>query len=402
MISNSPYILMLDCDMYCNDPKSARQAMCFHLDPKLSPKLAFVQFPQRFYNINSNDIYDGAMRFLWTKWEGFNGIRGPVLSGSGLYIKREVLYGAQNFQQDVDLNHLMKNYGPSNEFIKSIYRNYRPSYPTDRMLADDALKKELHLLASSSYDNETKPCFLGASPINLGEVLVQNTRWFMGLSKVALSKFSPLVYGSLRMSILQSAIYAEMSYYVIYFLPVYILAIVPPLCLIRNIPLYPKLKNMHEVLILGHSIKTWLNEQRMWMIKSLTCYFFAALNTSMEKIGLIKVSFVPTNKVMDDEGAKLYQMGKYNFQASASFMVQLCTLYILNLASFVVGLEKLLENEKRNDMLMQAFIPLFGIVLNFPLLEGMVLRNDKGRVSTSVSLVSIVIASIVLAYASLC
>ncbi|KAH6757097.1 hypothetical protein C2S53_019700 [Perilla frutescens var. hirtella] len=360
---------MLDCDMYCNDSTSARQAMCFHLDHKLSPKLAFVQFPQRFYNISVNDIYDGAMRFIWTKWKGFNGIRGPILSGSGLYIKREALYGTHKFEQ--------------------VY--YEPS----------------------------RPCFLGATPINLGEVLVQNTRWFMGLSQVALSKFSPLVYGSLRMSILQSMIYAELAYYAIYFLPVYILAIVLPLCLLRDIPLYPEvsspfflvfpflflssqLKNMHELLILGHSIKTWSNEQRMWMIKSLTCYFFAALNTSMEKIGLIKASFVPTNKVMDDEGAKLYQMGKYNFQAPTPFMVPLCTLYILNLASFVIGLGRILQNGKTNEMLMQSFVPLFGILLNFPLLEGMVLRKDKGRVSTSVSLISAVISSIVLAYAAIC
>uniref|UniRef100_A0A0V0H6T7 Putative ovule protein n=1 Tax=Solanum chacoense TaxID=4108 RepID=A0A0V0H6T7_SOLCH len=58
IISNSPYILMLDCDMHSNDPSSARQAMCFHLDPKISPSLAFVQFPQRFRNISKNDIYD--------------------------------------------------------------------------------------------------------------------------------------------------------------------------------------------------------------------------------------------------------------------------------------------------------------------------------------------------------
>ncbi|KAL8525079.1 hypothetical protein ACS0TY_014615 [Phlomoides rotata] len=49
VISNAPYILLLDCDHYCNDPTSARQAMCFFLDPKISPTLAFVQFPQKFH-----------------------------------------------------------------------------------------------------------------------------------------------------------------------------------------------------------------------------------------------------------------------------------------------------------------------------------------------------------------
>ncbi|KAK4478178.1 hypothetical protein RD792_017460 [Penstemon davidsonii] len=99
LISNSPYILVLDCDMYCNDPSSARQAMCFHLDSKLSPKLAFVQFPQTFANISQTDIYDGQWRYLWQKWHGMDGIGGPILSGTGFYIKRKALYGIHNVQE---------------------------------------------------------------------------------------------------------------------------------------------------------------------------------------------------------------------------------------------------------------------------------------------------------------
>lgn len=65
-MSNSPYILVLDCDMFCNDPTSARQAMCFHLDPKISTSLSFVQFPQKFHNISKNDLYDSQLRTLFT------------------------------------------------------------------------------------------------------------------------------------------------------------------------------------------------------------------------------------------------------------------------------------------------------------------------------------------------
>lgn len=61
-MSNAPYILVLDCDMYCNDPLSAKQAMCFHLDPSISNSLSYVQFPQIFYNVSKNDIYDGQAR----------------------------------------------------------------------------------------------------------------------------------------------------------------------------------------------------------------------------------------------------------------------------------------------------------------------------------------------------
>ncbi|MFQ6632536.1 hypothetical protein Gotur_008994, partial [Gossypium turneri] len=61
-ISNSPYILVLDCDMHCNDPTSARQAMCYYCDPQTSQSIAFVQFPQTFRNISEDDIYDSQLR----------------------------------------------------------------------------------------------------------------------------------------------------------------------------------------------------------------------------------------------------------------------------------------------------------------------------------------------------
>uniref|UniRef100_A0A6N2N2C4 Uncharacterized protein n=1 Tax=Salix viminalis TaxID=40686 RepID=A0A6N2N2C4_SALVM len=47
--------------MYCNDPTSARQAMCFYYDP-ISSSLAFDQFPQRFHNISKHDIHDRQLR----------------------------------------------------------------------------------------------------------------------------------------------------------------------------------------------------------------------------------------------------------------------------------------------------------------------------------------------------
>ncbi|XP_047950683.1 cellulose synthase-like protein E1 [Salvia hispanica] len=451
MMSNSPYILSLDCDMYCNDPASARQAMCFHLDPKLSQNLAFVQFPQIFHNIRRNhDIYDGAMRFVWTKWDGLNGLRGPVLSGTGFYIKREALYGIRKLQPNVDLNQLNEYYGSSNEFIKSIYRSYKMNFSS----TDESMQKEVQLLASCSYDKGTKwgqevgyryfavvedyftgfnlhcegwisvyfapsrPCFLGSSPISLSETLVQNMRWFLGLSQVALSKYSPLVYGAMRMSVLQSMAYAELAFYAIYFLPAYILALLPQLCLLAGVPLYPQvsspffpvfvfvfvssqLKHAQEVLASGDSLRTWVNEQRVWVMKSLTSYSFAAANAILEKMGLAKASFVPTSKVTDDEVDKLYQMGKYDFRAPPPFMVILCSIYMLNLASLVVGLARVLVKGKMNEMAMQAFLPLFGVVMHYPLMEGMVLRKDGGRVSPSVSLLSVVVSSLVSAYAAL-
>jgi len=57
VVSNAAYVLVLDCDMSCNNRASAMDAMCFLLDrsPPAPQNLAFVQFPQMFHNLSHND-----------------------------------------------------------------------------------------------------------------------------------------------------------------------------------------------------------------------------------------------------------------------------------------------------------------------------------------------------------
>nr|XP_025884638.1 cellulose synthase-like protein G2 isoform X2 [Solanum lycopersicum] len=93
VMSNAPYMLVLDCDMYCNDPSSAKQAMCFHLDHNISTTLSYVQFPQTFYNVSKNDIYDAQSRSAYqNKYQGMDGVGGTVCAGTGYYLKKEALY----------------------------------------------------------------------------------------------------------------------------------------------------------------------------------------------------------------------------------------------------------------------------------------------------------------------
>lgn len=56
-ITNAPFILNLDCDMYSNNPVTLKELLCFFLDGKRSHDIAFVQFPQCFDNITENMLY---------------------------------------------------------------------------------------------------------------------------------------------------------------------------------------------------------------------------------------------------------------------------------------------------------------------------------------------------------
>ncbi|RVX22036.1 Cellulose synthase-like protein G2 [Vitis vinifera] len=420
IISNSPYILILDCDMYCNDPTSAQKAMCFHLDPKISPTLAFVQFPQRFHNISKNDIYDSGLRSTFSiLWEGFDGLQGPVLAGTCFYIKRVAFYGSF-IQDDIDILKLRESFGPSNEFIRSLGQNHKPSvgFLYQSVLEDYLTAFTMHCRGwTSVYCNPSKPQFLGSGVTNMNDMLVQGTRWSSGLFDVAISKFSPLIYGPLRMSILESFCYAYLAYFPLYFISVWCFGIIPQLCLLNGIPLYPKVsdsffmifafifvsslsKHLYEVLFTGGSFQTWMNEQRNWMIKSVTCHLYGSMDAIMKKIGMREASFLTTNKVVDNEEEKLYQMGKFDFRTSTAILAPVIILVISNMAAFMVGLARVIAAGNWDKMFVQVVLSFYILIMSYPIVEGMILRKDKGRVPPSITLLSTVLAMVLLTLGS--
>ncbi|KAL7220187.1 hypothetical protein ACSBR2_013115 [Camellia fascicularis] len=141
--------------MFCNDPTSARQSMCFHLDPEISRSLAFVQFPQIFYNVSKNDIYDGQARSAYkTMWQGMDGFRGPACSGTGYYLKRKTLFGSPN-HKDVFLNEPKSNFGLSSKFIASL-KGINEQEANGIGLLLDIVSEEARNLASCIFENGTK------------------------------------------------------------------------------------------------------------------------------------------------------------------------------------------------------------------------------------------------------
>ncbi|XP_011091169.2 cellulose synthase-like protein E1 isoform X1 [Sesamum indicum] len=451
VITNAPYFLVLDCDMYCNNPSSARGAMCFYLDPKIAPKIAWVQYPQKFHNLSEYDIYGGSLNAIYKSAIGFDGLQGPNLYGCNFVMTRESIYGIGKIEKDVDLNQLKKTFGSSNEFINSLYKSYIPQLPEHRKPSAE-LQKELQLLASCTYDNGTdwgeevgyryftvvedaitslslhckgwisvyidpaSPCFLGATTTNLNDMLVQQTRWAFGLMQIGLSRFNPLIYGPLRMSILESLCYAYNFLESLYVFPVYGLAIIPPICLLYGIPLYPKvsdpyfivfafiflssrLKHVQETIAFGDLLRNTVYELRIWMMKSVACYFYAILNAILDKIGLHEANFSLTSKVVDDEQETRFRQGIYDFQVSPMLLIPLCSLYILNLGAFIIGMARLFQNN--DELLAQAVLSFFVVIVNYHLMEGMFLRKDKGRIAPSVTLLSIAISAIILGCGSL-
>ncbi|XVE65891.1 hypothetical protein DITRI_Ditri08aG0035900 [Diplodiscus trichospermus] len=321
--------------------------MCYHFDPEISTSLAFVLFPQTFRNISEDDIYDGQIRCIFKiHFHGLDGLRGPILSGTNFYMKREALIGNFSAQKGCrSISYLQVGF---------MYFCVLEDYFTGFILHCNGWK--------SVYLNPPRPQFLGTSTTNFSDLSIQRTRWASGLVEVAISRFCPLVYGPLRMSLLQSMCYAELAFSpLLSCLSLWVFALIPQLCLFNGIPLYPGL-------------------------------------------GMRKASFLPTNKVGDNEQVKLYEMGVFDFRTATMFLAPLVTIILVNIASFVGGVARIMFMEDSGDqwkkMVGQIFLSFYILITNYTVIEGMIMRMDKARIPASVTLLSAVSSVIILLFGS--
>ncbi|KAK4492612.1 hypothetical protein RD792_003430 [Penstemon davidsonii] len=93
IMSNGAFILNLDCDHYIYNSVAVREGMCFMLD-RGGDKICYVQFPQRFEGIDTNDRYANHNTvFFDVNMRALDGLQGPMYVGTGCIFRRIALYG---------------------------------------------------------------------------------------------------------------------------------------------------------------------------------------------------------------------------------------------------------------------------------------------------------------------
>ncbi|GMN31855.1 hypothetical protein TIFTF001_041647 [Ficus carica] len=117
-MTNAPFMLNVDCDMFANNPKIVLHAMCYFLG--LKPQdCAFVQFPQDFYNQLKDDPF-GTQLIVG---RGMAGIQGPLNTKTGCFLRQKLIYGFSldnaNVQDD-DEKVLKESFRNSIEFINTV------------------------------------------------------------------------------------------------------------------------------------------------------------------------------------------------------------------------------------------------------------------------------------------
>uniref|UniRef100_A0A0D9X059 Glycosyltransferase 2-like domain-containing protein n=1 Tax=Leersia perrieri TaxID=77586 RepID=A0A0D9X059_9ORYZ len=245
LLTNAPFVINFDGDHYINNSQAFRAAMCFMLDARHGDDTAFVQFPQRFDEVDPTDRYCNHNRvFFDATLLGLNGVQGPSYVGTGCLFRRVALYGTDpprwRPNDDAKAIGCTAKYGNSMPFISTI--------SSDCSIASLPAMAELEDVAKCAYEDGTDwgrdvgwvydvatedvvtgfrlhrkgwrsmycamepDAFRGTAPINLTERLYQILRWSGGSLEMFFSRNCPLLAGR-RLRAMQRVAYTNMTAY---------------------------------------------------------------------------------------------------------------------------------------------------------------------------------------------
>ncbi|XVF56874.1 hypothetical protein PTKIN_Ptkin06aG0155300 [Pterospermum kingtungense] len=438
-ISNAPFILNVDCDMYSNNSEAIRDALCFLLDEEKGHEIAFVQFPQNFGNLTKNDIYGSSLRVIMEiELPGYDGNGGPCYVGTGCVHRRETLCGLKYSKEfKVEWRAMETDHRRSKESTSVLEENCKAlasctceegtqwgnqvGLKYGCAVEDILTGLSIHSRGwRSVYFYPERKAFVGAVPTTLLQSLVQFKRWAEGDLQVFLSDHCPFIYGRQGMSLKLQLSYCIYLLWALNCFATLYYVIAPSFCLLKGISLFPKMSSswclpflyviffsrahsLVEFLMSGGTIRGWLNEQRMWLFRYTTSSFFATIDNILKLCGYSKSAFVITAKVADDNVYQRYKQEVMEFGATSPMFTILATLALFNLFSFIGGTKKVALDDVHIEVFglygFQILLCCILVFLNLPIYQGMFFRKDSGKMPASVTYQSLTFALLACAMA---
>lgn len=424
IMSNAPIVLTQDCDMYSNDPQTILRALCYFSDSNLKPDLGYVQFPQRFHGLNKKDIYANEFKRLFiANPQGMDGLFGPSYVGSGCFFSRRTFFGGPLSFVDPEIPELRPGSIVDKPILELAHHvagcNYedRTSWGSKMGFRYGSIVEDYntgyHLQCEgwkSVFCNPKRPAFLGDIPINLNDLLNQTKRWAVGLADVLFSKRTPIIYGTRHMGLLMGLSYSHYALWPTLCVPITIYAILPPLALLNNVSIFPKVSDalflVYVFLFVGSyaqdcldfiladgTFSRWWSDQRMFLIRGLTSYLFGTIELITRSLGIASEGFNVTSKVVVSEQEKRYDQGIFEFGLHSPMIVSLSAAAILNLAALLIGIAKIWGEAWLDRLFVQVFLAGFASVNGWPIYEAMFMRSDNGRIPRKTTIISTVIVA---------
>ncbi|KQK15829.1 mixed-linked glucan synthase 2 [Brachypodium distachyon] len=366
LLSNAPFVVNFDCDHYINNNQALRAPMCFMLDPRDGQNTAFVQFPQRFDDVDPTDRYANHNRvFFDGTMLSLNGLQGPSYLGTGTMFRRVALYGMEppRWRADsIKLAGKSHDFGTSTSLINSMPDGAIQERSITPVVVDEPLANELAVLMTCAYEDGTSwgrdvgwvyniatedvvtgfrmhrqgwrsmycsmepAAFRGTAPINLTERLLQVLRWSGGSLEMFFSHSNALLAGR-RLHPLQRVAYLNMSTYPIVTVFIFAYNLFPVMWLVSEqfyiqrpfgtyiVYLAAVISIIHvigmfEVKWAGITLLDWCRNEQFYMIGATGVYPTAVLYMAMKLVTGKGIYFRLTSKqsdaCSDDKFADLY------------------------------------------------------------------------------------------------
>ncbi|KAJ4918013.1 Cellulose synthase-like protein E1 [Raphanus sativus] len=247
-------------------------------------------------------------------------------------------------------------------------------------------------------------------------MLVQQRRWSEGNFQILLSEYSPVWFGQGKIGLGLIVGYSCYGLWAPSSVPLLVYSVLTSLCLFKAIPLFPTVwswwfipfgyvtvaanaYSLAEFLWCGGTLRGWWNEQRMWLYRRTSSFLFGFMDTIQKKLGVSESAFAITAKVAEEEAAERYEKEVMEFGVESPMFLLLGTLGMLNLLCFAAAIMRRVVIITCKDsggdfqtMGLQFVITGVLVALNLPLYQGMLLRNDKGKMPLSVTVKSVVLA----------
>nr|POE98882.1 cellulose synthase-like protein h1 [Quercus suber] len=317
LMTNAPYMLNVDCEMYANNPKIVLHAMCLLLSSNSEKEIAFVQFSHTFYDGLKDDPYGNQLAVMLENMAcGFSGLQGFIYGGTGCFHRRKVIYGLQLDYIDSVNEEILKSVGSSKKLMKSIAHALKGKTNSPDHLSNSI--DTSYQVASCGYEH--------------------GTSW--------------------GRQVQEQAFYIATVVFVIY-----------------------HLYTLSEYLRVGLSVRAWWNNQRMARITTMTAWLFGFQSVILKLLRISETVFEVTkkDKSTSSNGAHDVDAGRFTFDESPIF-VPGTTILMVHLTALVVSLLNLQPpaHDGLGSGLGEVLCSVWLVLCFWPFLKGLFGKGKHG------------------------
>ncbi|KAL5056417.1 hypothetical protein RYX36_037099 [Vicia faba] len=445
LITNAPFMLNVDCDMFVNNPKIVQHAMCILLESKGEKEVAFVQCPQQFYATLKDDPFGNQMAILYKYLgAGLAGLQGIFYGGTNCFHRRKVIYSLSPDDLEngthISEEDLKQKFGASKELTKSVVhalegRTYLPSDINVKIAVEEASQvacygyeygtawgKQVGWMYGSITEDvltgltmhekgwRSELCtpdpvaFTGCAPSDHPTSMSQQKRWATGMLEIFFSKHCP-IFGTIFAKLSFREFLAYMWIINWGFNPVALVcySCLIAYCIITNSYFLPKdqgiyipitivviynVYTLYEYLASDMSTRAWWNNQRMSIITPMNAGLCGFITVLLKLLGISNTVFDITKKALppfsDDTRDK--NAGRHTFDESLIFLPG-TTVLLLQLTAILIkllGLQKQVMRGNYECGMVEMLCSVYLIICYWPFLRGLFETGKYGIPLTTI------------------